>query len=485
MSTKQFFVKPALRTMMTMGALAMSSCMLVGPDYKEHDMAVPVEFRGAPSSQDSIADLPWWKVMKDNNMRTLLVETFANNRDLRTSLINVSTAARYVDVAIAPIFPWFSYGGSASRGQNQGGGSIAATGGSLASPAAGMMTASWELDLWGKTARSVESAEADFVGTIHTARALQLSLLRQVSTSYLQLLMLDEQLRITRESVVSYRESLKLFEVQLEGGTGNTLQVESARAALAAAEAQVPDLESQIASLENTICVLAGRMPGKIARSGSLASYAGASKVPAGIPANILAHRPDVLAAETKMRSANAKIGVAIANYFPSISLTSSIGGASYDLGNTVGRQLGWGVGASLTGPIFQAGKLKAAEEIARDEFLASITGYEQTVLTAMGEVSTTLISRDKLAAIIERQEAAVKAYRISVDASMSRYKNGLSSYYEVLTAQQNLFPAEKQLAAYRYQYAASIPTLYTQLGGGWKQSIVELNSSPSADPKQ
>lgn len=474
-------MKPALRTMMTMGALAMSSCMLVGPDYEEHDMAVPAEFRGAPSNQDSIADLPWWKVLKDDNMRTLLVETYANNRDLRTSLINVSTAARYVDIAIAPIFPWMGYSAGMSRGQNQGGGAVAATGGSLATPATAGMTASWEIDFWGKTARSVEAAEAEFVGTLHTTRALQLSLLRQVSTGYLQLLMLDEQLRITKESVVSYSESLKLFEVQLEGGTGNTLQVESARAALAAAEAQIPDLESQIASLENTLCVLAGRMPGKIARSGTLSSYAGASKVPAGIPANILAHRPDVLAAESGMRAANAKVGVAIANYFPTISLTSSVGGASYDLGNTVGRKMSWGVGASLTGPLFQAGKLKAAEEIARDEFLASITKYEQTVLTAMGEVSTTLISRDKLATIIERQEAAVKAYRISVEASMSRYQNGLSSYYEVLTAQQNLFPAEKQLAAYRYQYAATIPSLYSQLGGGWKQSIIELHSSASA----
>ncbi len=484
MSTKYFFVKPAMRTMMTMGALALSSCLLVGPDYEEQNMAVPAEFRGAPSSADSIADLPWWEVLSDKNMRTLLVETYANNRDLRISLINVASAAKYVDIAAAPIFPWLGYSGAVSRGQNQSGGNIAANGGGSATPATGSLTASWEIDFWGKTARSIEASEAEFVGTLHTARAMQLSLLRQVATGYLQLLMLDEQLRITRESVVSYRESLELFITQLEGGIGNNLQVESGRAALAAAEAQIPDLESQIASLENTLCVLAGRMPGKIARSGSLAGYAGASKVPAGIPANILAHRPDVLAAETSIRSANAKVGVAIANYFPSISLTSSIGGASYDLENTVGRKLGWGVGASLTGPLFQAGTLRASEQIARDNFLSAIASYEQTVLTAMGEVSTTLISRDKLRTILERQEAAVKAYRISVDTSMSRYKNGLSSYYEVLTAQQNLFPAEKQLATYRYQYAASIPTLYSQLGGGWKQSIAQMHAA-SHDAKQ
>lgn len=473
MSTNFLFVKPALRTTMIMGALAMSSCMIVGPDYEKQNMAVPAEFRGAPSCEESIADLPWWEVLSDKNMRSLLVETFSSNREMRNSLISIVTAAKYVDVAAAPIFPWLGYSGSLSRGQNQSGGYIAGTSGSSSTPISGGMTASWELDLWGKTMRSIEASEADFVASVHTTRALQLSLMRQVATGYLQLLMLDEQLRITRESVVSYRESLDLFEIQLEGGTGTTLQVESARAALAAAEAQVPDLESQIASLENTLCVLAGRMPGKIARSGSLASYAGASKVPAGIPANILAHRPDVLAAESSIRSANAKVGVAIANYFPAISLTSSIGGASSDLGNSLGyRMPGWGVGASLTGPLFQAGTLRASEEIARDTFLAAINTYEQTVLSAMSEVSTTLISREKLAAIIERQETAVKAYRIAVDASMSRYKNGLSNYYEVLTAQQNLFPAEKQLAEYRYQYAASIPTLYTQLGGGWKQSF-------------
>lgn len=477
MSTRPLFVKPVFRSCLTLGALIMSSCMLVGPDYESPEMSTPAVFRGAPSTEQSIADLPWWDVLTDKQMRQLLLDTYANNRDLRVTMLTVNSAAKYVDIAASPLFPWLGYSASASRGQNQSGGYVAATGGGLSSPATSGVSATWELDLWGKTARSIESAEADFVSSVHTMRALQLSLLSQVASGYLQLLMLDEQLRITRESVVSYRESLDLFITQLEGGIGNNLQVESGRAALAAAEAQIPDLESQIASLENTLSVLAGRMPGKIARGGSLASYAGASKVPAGIPASILAHRPDVLAAENKVRAANANVGVAIANYFPSISLTSSVGGASYDLGNTVGNKLSWGLGASLTGPLFQAGKLRAAEEIARDDFKTAIANYEQTVLTAMGEVSTTLISRTKLLTIIERQEAAVKAYRISVETSMSRYKNGLSDYYEVLTAQQNLFPAEKQLAAYRYQYAASIPTLYTQLGGGWNQNNEELHS--------
>ncbi len=485
MNTRKNLSHPLCRLAMGMGLASLSSCLIMGPDSEKPRMDVPAEFRGAPATaQSSIADLPWWDVMKDAKMKQLLLDTFANNRDLRSIMINVDTAGQYVTAAAAPLFPWFGYAASTSRGQNQSGGStIVQSGGTISNPGSIAASASWEIDLWGKTARGIESADADYISTIYKLRDFQLSLMKQVATGYLELLMLDEQLRITREAVASYRKSLDLFTTQLEGGVGDLLQVESGRAALAASEAQIPDLESQIVVLENTLSVLAGRMPGKIARDGILEDYAGASKIPAGIPANVLAHRPDVLEAESNIRSANAKVGIAIANYFPSISLTSSIGSASEDLGHSLYNKFGWGMGASLTGPLFQGGTLIASENIARNNLILAVTEYEQTVLSAMGEVSSTLVSRDKLRTILQRQEEAVKAYRISVETSMERYKHGMSGYYEVLTAQQNLFPAEKQLAAYRYQYAASIPTLYTQLGGGWQNSNAEISTAKKDIP--
>ena len=452
-------------------ALSVSSCTF-GPKWFSPEMPVPAEFRGAGVSGSTMADLPWQQVLNDAALQSLLNDVFNNNRDLAAMMHNVDAARRYVTIARAPIFPWLGYGASASKGMNQNGGAaIAQMGGTTSAPGSAALNASWEIDLWGKTRKGVESAEASALESVEQFNNLRVSLMRQVASGYLQLIMLDEQLEIARAAVESYRESLELFNNQAMGGVADQLQVSSAQAALSSAEAQIPSLESQIAELENSLSVLAGRMPGRIQRSGSMKAFAKASSVPAGIPADVIARRPDIRAAELSLRAANADIGVAIASYFPSISLTGVAGYASADLTSSLrGKHNGWGIGASLTGPIFQAGQLRANELMKRDAFLAAKAEYEQTVLSAMSEISTTLIQRAKLRQIMNKQEEAVAAYQESVKLAKARYTQGLSSYYEVLTAQQGLFPAQKQLASYRYQYAACIPTLYTQLGGGWQK---------------
>lgn len=458
-------------SVLLLAALLAPACT-VGPMWKKPEMPVPDEFRGKTVGSENMADLPWQSVLKDDNLAALLQEVFAANRSLASMAHNVDAARQYVTIARAPLFPWLGYGASTSKGMNsQGGAGIVQTGGVTTNPGSAALSASWELDVWGRTRRGVESAEASAAAAQEQLHNLRISLLRQAACGYLQLLMLDEQLRIARASVASYRESLQLFNNQFEVGIIDKLQTSSAQAALSAAEAEIPALEMQIAELENTLSVLAGRTPGRIARGGkSLMAFANASKVAAGIPADVLARRPDIRAKEQEMRAANAEVGVAIASYFPTISLTAAGGYASSDLRHSIfSHRSGWGVGASLTGPLFQAGQLSANKRAKRDAFLAAKADYEQTVLTALAEVSTTLIQREKLVQVMRRQEASVAAYQESVRLSMARYKEGASAYYEVLQAQLLLFPAQKQLAAYRYQYAATIPTLYTQLGGGWK----------------
>ena len=447
-----------------------TSCTF-GPLWKAPEMPVPAEFRGKTVGSENMADLPWQTVLKDANLAALLQDVFTANRSLESLSHNVDAARQYVTIARAPIFPWVGYGASTSKGMNsQGGAGIVQTGGNTVNPGSAALSASWELDLWGRTRRSVESAQASASAAQENLHNLRISLLRQVACGYLQLLMLDEQLRITRSAVESYRDSLHLFEEQLKAGVASKLQTASAEAALAAAEADIPALEMQIAELENTLSVLAGRMPGHITRSGSLQAFAAASKVASGIPADVLARRPDIRAKEQELRAANAEIGVAIANYFPSISLTAAGGYASADLRHDIiTHRSGWGIGASLTGPIFQAGQLSANTRAKKDAFLAAKADYEQTVLAAMAEISTTLIQREKLVQVMRKQEQAVAAYRESVQLSMARYKEGTAAYYEVLQAQLLLFPAQMQLAGYRYQYASTVPTLYTQLGGGWR----------------
>lgn len=448
---------------------------MFGPRYERPDMDVPAAFRGSSSNDVSVADLPWWKVFKNPDLQALLSDTYSHNRDLKAMMSSVEQARQYVTVAQAPLFPWASYGGNVSKGANSVAGNLTNNGGRTLQPGSIQGGASWELDLWGKTRRQTESAVADYLASAEGQRNLMLSLLSQVANGYLQLLQLDEQLSITQNSVNSFTESYRLFKEQMEGDIGDQLQVSSAEAALAAAQAQIPMIESQIASLENTLCVLAGRTPGSIKRSGSLRQLGDNVRIPSGVPAQLLNRRPDIRQKEQLLRSANAKIGVAIANYFPSISLTAEGGLVTSDLRNVVGKNGGWGVNANMTGPLFQAGSLRASERMAKEAFINAKNSYEQTVLSALAEVSSTLIQRNKLSSVTSHQERAVNAYTTAMRASMERYKTGLSDYFEVLYAQQNLFPAQIALSQYRYQYALSIVQLYTSLGGGWNLSANQM----------
>lgn len=452
-------------------ALLLSGCMAIGPSWKRPQPEVPAQFRGASAEGAALSAQQWQQVLHDPDLQQLLQEVFEHNRSLAAMQHNVDAACHYTIVAAAPIFPWLGYGGSTTKGMNSSGGQVIAHGTSKTSnPGSMQLSASWELDLWGKYLHGVEAAVAEAYGAHNTLGALRLSLMRQVACGYLQLLMLDEELVIQQAAAESYRESLQLFEYQEQGGVADRLQTASASAALAAAEAQIPMLQTQIASMENTLSALAGRAPGSIRRGRDLMSMARGAKVAAGIPADMLARRPDIRAKEEAMRSANAEVGVAIASYFPSISLTGAMGYASADLRRAQsGKHSGWGIGADLTGPLFQAARLRGNELMKRDAFLAAKAEYEQSVFDALAEVSTTLIQRQKLQTIIISQEQAVAAAQERVHLSMERYRQGMAGYYEVLDAQKSLFPAQRQLAEYRYQYAACVPTLYTQLGGGWE----------------
>lgn len=451
-----------------MPCLALVTSCVMGPDYNHEAMNVPKSFRDVPPISKSIADLPWYDVIKDDGLQQLLVDAYRNNPDINSMRVNVDNARHYVTKASSTLFPWLGYGANTSKGANSmAGSSISAMGGSTANPASSSFTAAWELDIWGKTRRSTEAAEADFAASQEEYRALLLSMMKQISVGYLELVQLDEQLKVSQMAVSSYRESLTIFSDKFHGGMGDELQVSSASAALAASESEIDDIRSQIDALENTLSALAGRMPGAVKRADSILKFTRADYIPAGIPANVLANRPDIRQKEQELRAANARIGVAIASYFPDISLTSAGGIASADLRHsTSGNKSGWGIGADLSGPLFQGGNLKADEAIARNNFLLARSAYEKSVLSAMSDISSVLSKHRHFKSVLLSQEKSVEAYRKSVDLAMERYRGGMASYYEVLTAQQNLFPALGKLATYRYQYAACLPVIYTELGG-------------------
>lgn len=452
-----------------------------GPKYSDPDLNLPTAFRATSSkSEKSLADLPWWKVYPFKELRGYIEEGLNNNRNVAIAAARVEQARQQVVIARAPILPALGYSGSVVRGKNN---PVYSNG--VTSTLTDLGTnVSWEIDLWGKIRKQSESANAQYLATAEAQRGVMLSLVAEIATTYFQLLQLDLNKQITEKTVESFNESLTLFKKQLEGGVGDQLQVDSALGALEAAKAQIPSIESQIQQTENKMCTLLGRYPGPIKRSGSLTDERLVGiKVPAGLPASLLSRRPDIRQQEQLLRSANAEIGVAIANYFPSISLSGSAGKSSSNLGASLSnpRTNKWSLGADLSGPIFRGGELVANSKIAKQEFLAAKKSYEQSVINAMGEVSTILYNRQKLSQVRGNQESSVAAYKQAVATSAKRFETGLSSYYEVLTAQQNLYPQELSLSNTYYQHALTLVNLYTALGGGWNLSNPQFCLEKSA----
>jgi outer membrane protein, multidrug efflux system len=248
------------------------------------------------------------------------------------------------------------------------------------------------------------------------------------------------------------------------------LSVERAKAALGSTAATIPQLEQQIVTTENQFCLLLGRPPGPVARKPLLTRDALPPQTPPGLPSELLLRRPDIMQAEAQIHAANAQIGVSEANFFPRIGLTTLYGGQSSELSDIVkGPGMAWQIGASVLGPLFQGGALTESYRQSVVLWEATKEQYEQTVLTALGEVSNALIAEQKLEGVRAEQAKAVDALHESVRLAILRYTGGLSTYYEVLEAQQQLFPAENALAQTDRDRLIAVVQLYSALGGGWE----------------
>jgi multidrug efflux system outer membrane protein len=447
-----------------------ASCA-VGPNYRRPAVDSPAAFRGEPNATtNSLADLAWWKVYQDPTLQAFIREALTNNYDLRIAVTRVEQARAVAMQARSQFVPSINYNGAVSRGRNELLGNTVPNGGATRNAFAGTLDAFWELDLWGRVRRLNESARAQFLATEEARRGVLLSLLSDVSTAYLRLLELDQELAVASRTTNSFGDSLKIFSQRLEGGVASELETDRAEAALAGAAAAVPDIQQQIVLTENQLCILLGRRPGPIGRGASLLTQRMPPEVPAGLPSALLERRPDVRQAEQLLRSANADVGETIAEFFPQIGLTAFLGKVSSGLSSvTLGSANAWSTAASASGPLFQGGRLtgqyrqfKAAREEAR-------LRYQYTVLTAFQDVANALISREKLAEVREQQAREVKVLDAAVRVSTRRYLAGHASYYEVLEAQQQLFPAELNLARVERDQLLAIVQLYKALGGGWE----------------
>ncbi len=451
-------------------ALTLAGCA-VGPNYHRPPVNAPVGFRDATNqvASSSFADLPWWGVFKDPALQDLVRVALTNNYDLRITLTRMDQARALQAQARSQFLPQVDYQGEASRGRNAFLTLPTPNGGQTMNGFLGGFEAVWEIDLWGRVRRMNEAARANYMASQEGRRTVMISVVSSVAQAYFELLELDEQLAIARRTRDSYERTYQLFEDQHAGGLASGLELSRAKLALRSVSANIPEIERQIGVKENEINTLLGRNPEPVPRTSTLLSQEVPVEIPVGLPSSLLERRPDIRMAEDRVRGANAEIGVAIGDFFPRIGLTAFYGGTSTELNKLVSSSANmWSAAASAAGPLFTGGRLtgryhqtKAAREEAKLE-------YQQAALSAFREVSDALISRSRFEEERGEQAEAVNAGRDAVSLATDRYKEGKASYYEVLEAQQQLFPAENTLSRIEAGRRLALVQVYKALGGGW-----------------
>jgi multidrug efflux system outer membrane protein len=447
----------------------------VGPKYQRPTFQPPASYYTEEQArQASTADVAWWDLFKDPVLQGLIRESLENNFDLQLAIARIDQERALLGVARSQYYPQVAYGASIAGQQ------------ALLIPNhtyySYNFSTIWEIDLFGQIRKLNEAQRAVYFSTAEARRDVRLLVLSEVAQGYFQLRALDAQLEITRRTVKSFQDTLDIFQHKFEGGAASGLEVARAQAALSDVAAVIPDLERQIVAQENSLDLLLGRNPGPINRGAALVDQYDPLDVPAGLPATLLERRPDLREAEQNLIAANANVGVAKSNFFPTISLTGLFGGVSPQLSQLTGAGKAWSVGGNLAGPLFTAGRLTnqyRASLAQRDQAKIS---FEKAVTQAFGEVSTSLSAHERLAAAYREQLNSVEAYRESVRLSTARYDTGFSTYLDVVDAQIQMFPAETATVTYDLGRKLALVDLYRALGGGW--NLTDANwAGPKPSP--
>jgi outer membrane protein, multidrug efflux system len=452
----------------------LSSGCTVGPNYKKPVASVPPTYRGLTSEEAgkndpaSFGDQKWFEVYQDEQLRSLIRTALQQNYDVRIAGTRILAAQAQLGITRADQFPSVSGGASLVDQRN------ART---PLSPAfeAGFgslnVSAAWELDFWGKFRRATEAARANLVATEWARQEVIATLVANVAGAYFQLRALDLELEISQRTLASRQESLRLTHILAEGGSTSMLDVRQAEQLVFTAAAEIPALEQQIDQQQNLISILLGKNPDDVLRGQKLTEQNQPPTVPPGLTSALLERRPDIRAAEQQMIAANAEIGVARAAYFPQISLSGNAGFETVALTSLFSGPAGaWTYGASLTQPIFTAGKIRSNVRLAEAQQQTSLLFYEQTIQGAFRSVSDALIASRKSKEFRAQQELLFQSAQDAARLSHMRYNGGVTGYLEVLTNETNAFSAELELVQARLNELLASVQLYEALGGGWQQ---------------
>lgn len=442
----------------------------VGPNYHRPCLDIPTSYRFEPSDAQQTLNIPWWEQFDDSVLIELIEEALHYNDDIRIAAANVKQAIGFLMQTRSELFPQVGYSATATR-ERLSGITNPLLQSFIENPSTtyeALGTASWEIDLWGRIRRLIESARADLFATIQARRNVIQSIVTSVANAYLQLRGFDEQLLIAKKTLETYQESLDYFEKQYSYGQTSKMTVAQAATQVESAAAVIPEIERQIILTENALSVLLGRNPGEITRGKSIIDIA-LPDVPVGIPSDILLNRPDILQREEELTSANALIGAARGLYFPNISLTGIYGNKSHQLDSLfTGPQRTWNYTGSIVGPLFTFGAIRGGVIQAEGDKESALYNYELAIKNAFAEVENALASREYYAQQLEAQGKLVKASQEYTYLANLQYKGGYSPYFVVLQAQEQLFPAELQWVQSRVSLITSLVAIYQSMGGGW-----------------
>ena len=459
-----------LIAMLACGLLA--GCMM-GPNYHRPVVQTPTAYRDLQENSQlqaqaaSYADLPWWQVFQDPKLQELIRTAIKQNYDLQLATERINAARAQLAITRSSQFPQVQANGNFSGGKE-----------SNFQTKYNFLTltgdAAFQLDLFGRLRRATEASRAQLLATEAARQTVILTLVSDIASDYFALLELDLQLQITRDTLNTQIDAVKLNRLRLDRGVATKLDVLQAQQTLDTANAQIPDLERQIAQEEDAISILLGNYPQDVARGLPIVDQPLPPEVPPGLPSAIIERRPDIREAEQNLIAANAEIGVAKAQFFPQISLTGSGGGAfgrSSAFSSLLSTQLGiWSYGAQVSQPIFTGGALRGNLRLAESQHQQLLIAYRQSIQRAFGDVSDALIGYEKLHQVRVRQQDSVADLQESVRLSTMRYRGGTTTYLEVLDGQRSLYSAELTLAEARGNEYQSLVQLYRALGGGWQQ---------------
>ena len=466
-------------TTITLLALASSGCM-IGPDYLRPVIDSPQSWRVSDETAKDLANSAWWEQFNDPVLNDLIATALRENKDLMIASARIDEYAGRYGVTRSQLFPQIGLGYDVTKQKNTiPGTTVKGTYNSYET----FLSASWEIDLWGKIRRQSEAARAQIVATEEGRQGVILTLVSSVANNYVTLRSLDRQLEIAKATAKTRGESYQVFQDRYSGGVISQLELSQNRSQYDEALASIPVIEKTIAQQENALSLLLGRNPGPIARGKNIDELAPPT-TPEGLPSSLLERRPDLREAEQNLIAANAQIGAAKAAFFPSISLTGLLGVASGGLSNLFPSESKvWQYGAAVNLPIFTGGSLFGQLQVAEAQQQQALYSYQKAIQQAFSEVNNALVDQEKTRVQLAAQADEVKSLVLYAELARLRYDNGYTSYLEVVDAERSLFGVQQSYTQTKQTLLQAAINTYKAMGGGWTDEAARLNEAPTATP--